>query len=259
MTIKCSLILPCYNEAEHIRASLSSIFEYLKFVFGENDFEIILIDDFSTDGTREFLRSLRPSNTLRVEFNEKNLGRGATVKRGMKLAQGRSIGFMDIDCEVSEVYLPKFVQMIEMGSDIVVAHRTFKIAANFSSFVRHTLSIGYRKLVTNMIGLPVTDSEAGYKFFSPRARDLIVNLSQFDDWFWDTECLKVGEFHNLHFAEVPVLFRRNCGKTSTVRPLSDSLKYLVAIGRFKQLAKRGIYGNLDRKTEFGKEADQALL
>jgi dolichyl-phosphate beta-glucosyltransferase len=239
--MKCSLILPCYNEIEHIKESLFYIQEYLQFLFVNDGYEIILIDDFSSDGTREFLRSLEASPNVKILFNEKNLGRGATVKKGLQMACAENIGFMDIDREISEVYIPKFVHLISKGFDVVVADRTYKISASLPAWWRHILSESYRYFAASLLGLPVRDSEAGYKFFSVRAKNLILNSSKFDDWFWDTECIKIGEFANLKFAEVPVLFKRNINKTSTVRTVSDSWKYINAAILFKKLVKKNSY------------------
>jgi dolichyl-phosphate beta-glucosyltransferase len=226
---------------DHIERSLPRITGYLGYVFPTRAHEVILVDDGSTDGTREFLSRLRPSDSLRVEFNEKNLGRGGAVKRGLRLARGRITGFMDIDREVSESYIPRFVEEIERGSDLVVASRSYNVSANPWVLSRHLASTGYRKLVNAVIGLPVADSEAGYKFFSPQAREAILELSRFDNWFWDTEVVKICELAGFSISEIPVLFLRDLTKTSTVHLARDTKLYLESIRRYRRLEREGAY------------------
>ena len=78
-----SLILPCYNEIEHIDKSLEKIQLFLSSLYRPSEYELILIDDFSTDGTRDWLKDVKGSN-LRIHYNVKNMGRGATVKKGIQ-------------------------------------------------------------------------------------------------------------------------------------------------------------------------------
>lgn len=238
-----SLILPCYNEMGHIERSLREIAAYLEFVF-PNNYEIILVDDCSTDGTRDFLNKVSTGHeykNMRVELNTRNLGRGGAVKRGLQLARGSVCGFMDIDREVSEVYIPKFVQCIKAGADIVVASRIYKVSLSPRILLRHVLSQGYRMLVRALLRTKALDSEAGYKFFSERARRSILELSRFDDWFWDTEVTELCALLGYRLAEVPTLFIRDGSKTSTVRVFHDVVAYLRAISNFKALLKAGKY------------------
>src|SRR4030067_833154 len=74
--LRLSLILPCYNEMEHIGVSLARIREFLAFSFPAGGYEIILVDDGSSDGTRDYLTALGQSACLRVVLNPSKLGRG---------------------------------------------------------------------------------------------------------------------------------------------------------------------------------------
>ena len=244
--LQVSLILPCYNEFEHIADSLKKISSYLTMVLPAGFFEIILIDDGSVDGTRNFLKKLEPSDQYRIEFNEANLGRGGAVKRGLELASGEITGFMDIDREVSEVYLPAFIKRIQEGADLVLGSRTYNWTMNPFSLSRHIASVGYRKLTKLPLSSPVHDSEVGYKFFSKRARDAILKTSHFNNWFWDSECVQIALLNGFKISEVPVLFIRNPKKTSTVNLFPDILQYLKAIAQFKKLKASGVY-NLEKR------------
>src|SRR5437868_4417974 len=140
---KVSLILPCYNEVEHIQVSLQKILAFLDFCLPQSDYEIILVDDFSTDGTRDWLKAFEHPN-CRSLCHDKNLGRGAAVKTGIKNATGDIIGFMDIDCEVSEQYLMNFIKMIFEGNDLAIGNRIYRVNLNPYTIFRHLLSLGYK-------------------------------------------------------------------------------------------------------------------
>jgi len=182
------------------------------------------------------------SDRLRVVLNPANLGRGGAVKVGLRLARGRVTGFIDIDLEVSEAYIPRFVQLIEGRADLAVGSRVYKIGLNPFALFRHVVSAGYARLSHAWLGLPVSDSEAGYKFFSVRARETIVAASRFDNWFFDTECVLLAASHGLVLAEYPVLFLRNLTKTSTVRVFRDAAQYLASIRKYRRDVSGGLYG-----------------
>lgn len=245
MKIDFSLILPCYNEAEHFEASVKKITEYLAFYFPPESYEIIFVDDGSKDETRDLLRRLRTNEHLKIVLNAKNLGRGGAVKRGMEIARGEIVGFMDIDCEVSEAYLTKFIQVMKTEqADLTIANRFYNVKLSFRAIFRYVLSAGYRMLISRLVGVPGIDSEAGFKLFSRRAVRAILECSRFNDWFWDTEAVLICLQAKFDVKQIPVLFHRNLSKTSTVRPLRDSIQYLKAIRAFRKHQREGVYDKL---------------
>src|SRR6185503_5899272 len=120
-------------------------------------------------------------------FNEQNMGRGATVKRGLKMASGEITGFMDIDCEVAEYYIAEFVRRISVGFDLAVGQRVYRVTPHPYVIIRHVLSTIYKFFLKKIIGCSAEDTEAGFKFFSRNFVQTILKYSKFDDWFWDTE------------------------------------------------------------------------
>ena len=110
---KYTLILPCFNEEEHILESVDKIIEILD--VSKYLYELILIDDKSTDNTANLIKEIKHKYPTRVRayFHRYNLGRGATVTEGIKLAKTNIVGFIDIDMEVSPVYIPQMVKLID--------------------------------------------------------------------------------------------------------------------------------------------------
>jgi glycosyltransferase involved in cell wall biosynthesis len=231
MKYDVSLILACYNEQEIFNDSVDRIIH----VLNQTDYtwEIIFVDDKSKDNTKELIKKILkkyPRHNLSAYFHETNQGRGQTVIDGFKQSQGRIVGFIDIDLEVGEWYLPKFISAIESGSDVVTAWRIYDF--NLRSLIRWFGSKGYFWLQEKLLRLPLHDTEAGYKFFNKTKIMPILKKCQHQDWFFDTEVLARAFEAKLSIQEIPVAFVRRTDKTSTVRMLPDTIKYLTNLLKF---------------------------
>jgi len=121
-----SLVLACYNEAEHLEASFAEIRDTLEQV--AYPFEILFVDDVSRDRTREILGKLVAAHAdlrLRTILHEKNRGRGATVTDGFRAARGTIAGYIDVDLEVHSRYIPSLVRAIDNGADVATLRRIY--------------------------------------------------------------------------------------------------------------------------------------
>lgn len=228
---KLSLILPCYNEAEHFQISAQKIYAVLK--KSRLVFEIIFVEDNSGDETRRLLQEFigdAKDSRLKVIYHDQNTGRGKTVCDGIAAAQGKVVGFMDIDCEISPDYIPLFVKKIEANHDIVCARRIYQVSA--SSVVRALVSKVYSLLVRVLLHTSLSDTEAGFKFFKRDKIMPIVALSSDPGWFWDTEIMILSERAGLRILFLPVLFKRRTDKTSTVHLFKDSWDYFQKLISF---------------------------
>lgn len=236
--INISLILACYNEEQLLSKSVRRITSVLDdSVFS---YELIFVDDKSRDGTPEIIASLVKKNkNFRAVYHEVNQGRGKTVRDGIALARGNVVGFIDIDLEVSPVYIQSFVRMIAGGeADVITGQRVYR--EGVMSLHRSILSRGYSWLVRSVLGIPLLDTETGYKFFSRKKILPILKRTQDNGWFWDTEVMTYAHYLSLTIIEVPVLFIRRFDKTSSVRLVNDTLEYIKNLVRFhRQLVREG--------------------
>lgn len=243
-----SLIVPCYNEAEHLEKSFPRVIEVLQKL--KKNFEVIIIDDRSRDNTVEIVRKLIKKNKgVSIKFiqHKKNVGRGGTVAEGIMAASGDIVGFIDIDLEVSPSYIPHFISLLKTNkADIVIGQRIYPIQFfDLQYFIRTFLSIGYSLLIKLIFNLPVRDTETGYKFFKREKIIPVLGRVRDKHWFWDTEIIIMGVLHGLRIREEPVRFSRSKEKTSTVELIPDITKYFKALLLFKMaLLKEG--------THFGK-------
>lgn len=221
-----SLVLACYNEQEIFNDSVKRIINTLD----KTDFtyEIIFVEDKSQDNTINLIKKTfkqYPRHNLSAIFHPTNQGRGQTVVDGFNKAKGRIVGYIDIDLEIGEWYLPKFLSAVNKKTDVANALRIYDFS--LWSLPRYFASKGYVWLRKILLGLPYEDTEAGYKFFK-RAKLLpLLKKAKHKGWFFDTEIMALCQKHKLKVKEIPVAFVRNKQKTSTVRLIPDSIKYLT--------------------------------
>jgi len=232
LSIDVSIIIACYNEEGLLVDSVTEIenvMEQTKYTY-----ELIFIDDCSQDRTRAIIQELVGSRSnASYLFHEKNVGRGGTVCEGIRMAQGKIAGFLDIDLEVHARYIPSLLQAIEKdGYDVSTAFRVYKIPSG--PFMRHVLSVGYRKLVSYYLGTTEMDTETGFKFFNRERILPVLDSCRNKGWFWDTEVMVLSEKYGLKIKEIPCLFIRRANKVSTVNVIPDTIDYLKSLWGFKR-------------------------
>lgn len=168
---KISIIIPVYNEKNTILELLNKV-ENAKFANLEK--EIILVDDSSTDGTREILTELK--NKYKVLFHDSNKGKGGAIRTAIKVATGDIIVIQDADLE----YLPDDYDnllplLINNEADVVYGSR-FKNKENSKNFIlKNKLANLFLTMLTNLLyGTSITDMETCYKAFK---REFIQNIT----------------------------------------------------------------------------------
>jgi glycosyltransferase AglD len=228
--VDLSIIIACYN-CEPI---LESRIEELRNLFRhcQLTYEIVLVEDKSTDKTLAVAKQLAESNSdIKLIVHEENCGRGKTVADGFKAATGKIVGFNDIDFSTAPVYLLAMYLEMESGEhDIVTARRIYKISADILH--RWILSRGYSFLVRWLLKLPFHDTETGCKLFR---RDKIVpllDLIEDNHWFWDTEIMYQAHANKLRVCEFFTLFLRERSIKSTVNVLRDTSTYFTKLVQF---------------------------
>ncbi len=234
-----SLVLACYNEETIIEESVEAILEVLDST--RFSYEIIFVDDCSQDRTRELIDALiskHPDKRMSRLFHERNKGRGGTVTDGIRRAQGEVVGFIDIDLEVHARYIPCCVTAVQNGADIASAYRVYKIYLR--SLNRHVLSRGYAWLMRKFLQVELADTESGFKFFKREKILPILDETEDQRWFWDTEVMVRSYYKGYEIVEIPCLFIRRFDKVSTVNPIADTIDYFNKLWRFRKNVRNGL-------------------
>jgi glycosyltransferase involved in cell wall biosynthesis len=159
--LKLSVVVPVYNERE----TIGKVYERIKAV--DLDKEILLVDDCSTDGTREIVRGLADDQT-KVFFHEKNMGKGAALRTGFSNATGDILVIQDADMEYDPAEYPKLIRPILEGkADVVYGSRFAGGEYHRVLFFWHMVGNKLLTLFSNMFtNLNLTDMETCYKVFS---------------------------------------------------------------------------------------------
>ena len=165
-----SIIIPCYNEC-------STISKIIKKINKQNlkNKEIILIDDFSSDGTRLIIENELKNEVDQIFFNEINYGKGYCIKKGIKEAKGDIILIQDADLEYDPSDYIKLISPIEKNiADVVYGSRFVGSAEKRVLYFWHTIGNKLLTLLSNIFtNLNLTDMEVGYKVFKS---DVIKNI-----------------------------------------------------------------------------------
>ena len=169
--MKLTILIPCYNEIKTIEQILKKIEKTVNF-----EKEIIIIDDFSNDGSREFLNKLEDSKDYIIILNNKNYGKGYCLRKGIEIASGDIIIVQDADLEYDPSDFPKLINPINDGVDDVVYGSRF-VGSEEKRVLFFWHSVGNRILTTfsNMFtNINLTDMECCYKAFKA---NIIKNIN----------------------------------------------------------------------------------
>lgn len=200
-----SVVIPAYNEADRIEHTLRAVSEYLS--DQRYSSEIIVVDDGSTDDTAARAEKFAaPFKHLRVIVNSVNRGKGAVVRQGMREAKGNIRLFMDADNSTTIDHVERMLPEFEKGAEVVIGSRRVPGAriAVHQNFIRETIGRVFHLVVYLFTGLPMADTQAGFKAFSAKAAEDIFSRITIERFAFDVEALLIAKRLGFRIAEVPI-------------------------------------------------------
>jgi glycosyltransferase involved in cell wall biosynthesis len=212
--MKLSVIIPVYNEIGTIAEILRRVRAVNLAVpagFGPEDGttfeferEIVIVDDGSSDGTREYLRTLADDANTVVVLHERNQGKGAAVRTGLEHASGDVMLIQDADLEYDPREYPSLLQPIVEGRSQVVYGSRFRGGPTKAMFFWHMIGNHFVTLATNILYNILSDMETCYKVFAREVADKIDLKSP--RWGFDPEITAQILKRGYRIYEVPISY-----------------------------------------------------
>ena len=229
-SFKLSIVIPCYNEIHTIEKIINKIEKSLN-TYKYDNFEIIVVDDFSTDGTREKLNQISENKNINIFLHSENQGKGAAVKSAIKLAKGDLIIIQDADLEYDPYdYDRLLTPFFETDADVVYGSRFI----GGGKYVRihffwHYLANKILTFICNLFtNLNLTDMETGYKVFKT---SVLKNISLQEKTFsFEPEVTIKLSKKKFKFYEVPITYNGRSyeeGKKIRLKDAFIALKTII--------------------------------
>lgn len=239
-----SIIVPAYNEAERLGASLLIIAEYLKKL--PNGSEIIVVDD----GSRDTTAKIAEEHLARADFAahskviryEENRGKGFAVRTGLLAARNDVALFSDADLSTPIEETPKLCEPIISGElDVTFGSRALdrSLIGVHQPWRREQSGKVFNLIVRTLTGLPFWDTQCGFKAFGMNSFRPLLDLMKIDRFGFDVEFLYVAYHADLRLREIPVRWN-HCDGTK-VSVFRDSQRMFNEVRQIRRNARRGIY------------------
>lgn len=225
---KVSILIPVYNEKNSLEAILEKV-NNAKFAGLEK--EIIMIDDMSTDGTRDILKNLE--NNYKILYHDKNKGKGAALRTGFAAATGDIIVIQDADLEYSpDDYDEILKTMLDGNLDVVYGSRFLELERSNTAIGANFFGNKMLTIFTNILfGAKLTDMETCYKAFSKKALEgIIIKSDRFDfEPEITSKILKKG----IKIKEIPISYNGRGFEEGKKISWVDGIHAVKALIRFK--------------------------
>jgi len=216
-----TVVLPAHNEVRNLKMAVDETTDFLMGM--DQDFEIIIAEDGSTDGTADMAKSIANSDPrVRCICHGRRLGRGMALTEAFKQSAGSILVYMDVDLSTDIRFLEPLIYAITEGNDIATGSRALPQSKVSRSLKRRMASLIYNNLVRLLLGSNISDHQCGFKAFSREGLFKILDRVCAEHWFWDTEILVLATRMGLSIKEVPVAWSE--GEKTRVNLLRDFIE-----------------------------------
>lgn len=230
-----SVVIPAYNEEKRLPRTIEQIERHLESKPGS--YELILVDDGSTDGTRHVMESAAERNSkVRVEALPGNRGKGRALAAGVAIARGDEVLVTDADLSTPIEELEKLEAALESGAGVAIASRAVKGSLIEVPQPVYRVAMGkVFNLIVQIVLLPgIWDTQCGFKLFRADVAQPAFAALTTDGFGYDPEVLYLAKRRGVRIVEVPVVWRNSAPtKVMAIRSSLDMFRHVVRV-RFKR-------------------------
>jgi glycosyltransferase involved in cell wall biosynthesis len=222
-----SIVIPAFNEELRLPQTLSLISSYIR--ASKRETEVIVVDDGSTDRTGDVAKSFRSEiHRLRVVANDRNRGKGYSVRHGMMEASGRVVLFTDADLSAPIEEADKLLAALA-DHDVAIGSRALnrKLISVRQSLFREYAGMIFNFIVRASLRLPFVDTQCGFKAFRREPCRIIFQQQRIERFGFDPELLYLARHHGLRSAEIPVRWAHS--PATKVSMLRDSVQMFLDV------------------------------
>ena len=240
MNANISVIIPCYNEESAILSTLDQTDQFLKAHFA--DYEIIVVDDGSGDNTKAMVEKLSQGNPeIKLLSHGKNMGKGASVKKGVMAARYDLILFSDADLSTPIEEIEKFIPHFQKGIAVCIGSRALRESELIKrqGFLRQNMGKTFNLILQALLFRGINDTQCGFKCFTREAALKIFSRQRLPGYCFDAEVLFIARRLGLSVQEIPVRWINR--SHSRVHIFRDSIRMFFDILRIRFNAWRGLY------------------
>lgn len=237
-----SVVIPAFNEQERLPTTLEAVLAYLS-QGGWSGFEILVVDDGSTDATRAIAEGFHQRHAeVHVLLNPGNRGKGFSVRHGMLRAEGDWVLFTDADLSAPIAELDKLMRAVEEHrADVAIGSRALdrSLIGIHQSWFREQAGRIFNLMVRLLVGLPFWDTQCGFKLFSARAAREVFRRVRLEGFGFDVEALFIARRLGFRVVEVPVRWDHVEG--TKVHLWRDSIRMFLDLLRIRINQLGGLY------------------
>lgn len=239
--LSISIVIPARNEENRLPRTLEHILCYAREKGWQA--EIIVVNDGSTDGTANVVRSFTKTNpSITLIDNIVNSGKGRSIREGMLRATGDTVFFTDADDSTPIEEADRLIKVIFDGADIVIGSRWVdrQLQTTPQPWYRRLNGRVYNVLLRTLLGLDLTDTQNGFKAFRRKAAKSVFAIQTIPGWGFDAESLFLAKKLGFRVSEVPVQYVYYA-EGSKIRPYRDGAKMLLELLLVRWHFFRGAY------------------
>jgi dolichyl-phosphate beta-glucosyltransferase len=232
---RLSVVIPAYNEEQRLPRTIEHIERYLD---GRGvNYELILVDDGSADGTRQVMDEAAARNPrVRLEALPSNRGKGRALAAGVAVARGDEVLVTDADLSTPIEELEKLEAALKAGAGVAIGSRSVKGSRIEVQQPIYRVLMGKAfNLIVQIALLPgIWDTQCGFKLFRADVAQPVFAALTTDGFGYDPEVLFLAKRRGVRIAEVPVVWRNSAPtKVMAIRSSFDMFKHVVRV-RFKR-------------------------